>query len=162
MINKQRILIGSGIFILFIFAAFQLSKRSDIPVLTLSERGLKRVQELVPAHARFAKNSLTIGQGDYAHALMEAKELKRSLQERTEERSSLLYHFNLLRIAFLEMQLGNPQEELAGWTELLQAGEQDPREWALLLSCFQKEDLSLLDFIHARQKVLSNLSLSHS
>ncbi len=127
--------------------------------VALSERGLKRIQELAPAHVRFAKNSLMISKGDYAHALMEAKELKIKLQQKTEERSSLLYHFNLLRIAFLEMRLGNPQEEFAGWQELIQEGKRDPREWALLLSCFQKEDLSLLDFIQARLKVLSTFGL---
>lgn len=121
-------------------------------VLALSERGIKRIQELAPSHARFANNTLLIAQKEYAAALKEAKEFKAQLEQRKEERSTLLYQFNLLRIACLEMRLGHAKDEVESWRELMLEGERNPTSWTLLLRCFQKEDLSLLDFIDQRLK----------
>ncbi|MFI5333958.1 MAG: hypothetical protein ACHQT8_02180 [Chlamydiales bacterium] len=114
------------------------------------ERALKKVNELSPTFARFAANTLAIHKKEYPQALTEAKELKLKLQTSQEDRASLLYQFNLLRIAFLEMRLGNALSEGESWKELLKEKEEHPKEWALLQSCFQKEDLSLSDFIQSR------------
>ncbi len=116
----------------------------------LCERALKKVHELSPSFAHFATNTLSIHRKEYPQALSEAKELKQKLQKNEEDRSSLLYQFNLLRIAFLEMRLGNGPSERESWKELLNEREAHPKEWSLLQSCFQQEDLSLLDFIQSR------------
>ena len=114
------------------------------------ERALKKIKELSPTFARFAANTLSIHRKEYPLALVEAKELKLRLQKNQEDRASLLYQFNLLRIAFLEMELGNSLSEQECWKELLKEKEEHPKEWSLLQSCFQKEDLTLQDFIQSR------------
>jgi hypothetical protein len=127
-----------------------LDENQGAKALLLGEKGIKRIEELSPLYARFARNSLAIAKGEYSSALQEAKVFKEELKTQKEEKESLLYHFNLLRIAFLEMHLGNLENERSSWNELMKAGEENPYAWTTLQNCFQKESLSLTDLIQSR------------
>ena len=136
---------------------------------------LKRAEELTsPYYARFSRNTLVISQGKYTEALEEAKRLKSELEqddafwERRDKfirSGTILYAYNLVRIASLEGQLGSKEGELKAWEELVRnAGWKDrpinlktydPEAYALLAQNFTQGDISLLDFIEQRKKELT-------
>lgn len=136
---------------------------------------LKRIQTFSPYYTKFAKGSLMIGEGKLKEALEEAKNLKMQLEvdqsfwnDRSQiiRHGSLLYAYNLIRIATLEKELGCLKEELAAWEELKQnagwAGGQiasktyDPEAYHLIEQNFKKQDLSLLDYINHREKMITS------
>ena len=139
---------------------------------------LKRIEEFSPYYTKFARGSLMIAEGSLKEALEDAKNLKMQLevdQSFWEKRSqivrhgSLLYAYNLLRIATLEKELGSAHGELAAWKELKQNagwGEgqiatktYDPEAYHLIEQNFRKQDVSLLDYINHREDLLiSSLS----
>lgn len=156
-LHGKKVLYGFIFLFVVLFGAFHLLGRFISSKERIAqnekascERALKKVRELSPTFARFAANTLSIHRKEYPQALAEAKELKLKLQANQEDRASLLYQFNLLRIAFLQMHLGDKSAEQASWKEVLQEKEEHPQEWALLQGCFQKEDLTLQDLIHSR------------
>lgn len=136
---------------------------------------LKRSHELTsPYYSRFSRNTLLISQGKYNEALEEAKRLKSELElddafwERRDKfikSGTILYAYNLVRIAALEGQLGSKEGELQAWEELVRnAGWRDrpanlktydPEAYALLAQNFTQGDISLLDFIEQRKKELN-------
>lgn len=154
-------------------------------LLLSSEQGLaasfskatqKRLGAVSPYYTRFSNCSLLIGENQLEKALLDSKELKVSLDQDThfwETKSSLvkhggvLYGYNLLRIAFLEHVAGTPRGELdawidfkenAGWLEKAPPSHRyDPEAYELIAQNFQKNDVSLRDFIHYREAVLKNL-----
>ncbi len=81
---------------------------------------------IAPAYAEFADISFLISRKNY----QEAMERSVSLKEAIEERSSVLYGKNLVRIAFLQQQLENKAGETSAWNELEEAMLQGlvPRE----------------------------------
>jgi hypothetical protein len=120
-------------------------------------------------YSQFSKGSLLIGEGKVQEALEGAKSLKESMeqdlafwtsQDPLVRSGSLLYAFNLLRIAVLEREGGSPMGELLAWQELLKkAGwngvpadtpTYDAEAYAALLRHFQEQDVSLLDYIYNR------------
>jgi hypothetical protein len=135
---------------------------------------LKRTQELTsPYYSRFSRNTLVISQGKYAEALEEAKRLKKELEtddafwdgrDKFIRSGSILYAYNLVRIASLQRQLGSKEGELEAWEELVRnAGWKDrpvnlktydPEAYALLAQNFSQGDITLLDFIEQRKKEL--------
>lgn len=151
-------------------------------LLTSSEHGLaksyasaalKRTEFFSPYHTQFSKDSLLITEGKLSEALADAKGLKKSMQEDDafwENRSSvvrhgsLLYAYNLLRIAMLEKVTGSPEGELAAWEELkMNAGWEgfqpaskayDPEAYMLIQQNFQKQDVTLQDFIKYRENLI--------
>ncbi len=136
---------------------------------------LKRSQELTsPYYSRFSRNTLLISQGKYPEALEEAKKLKQELEKDDDfwagrdpfvRSGTVLYAYNLLRIASLESKLGSKEGELRAWEELMRnAGWKeapvnlktyDPEAYSLLAQNFTQGDISLLDFIEQRKKELS-------
>lgn len=132
---------------------------------------INRSHELLsPYYERFSRNTLTITQGKYAAALDEAKSLRADLEQddafwesrdKTVRSGSVLYAYNLLRIASLERQLGSKEGELLAWEELVgNAGWKespvnlktyDPDAYALLAENFKQGDISLLDYIEQRK-----------
>jgi len=148
-------------------------------LLSSSERGLansyasaalKRVGSFSPYYTQFANVSLMIAEGNLADALGEAKGLKKSMesddsfwerQSHVVRYGSLLYAYNLLRIAMLEKTAGSGEGELLAWKELKQnAGWQgadivsktyDPEAYVLIRENFQKQEISLLDYINHRE-----------
>lgn len=132
--------------------AQQLLERHDLKgAISLAERGFRRVGDLSPFYTRFARNAFLIEKGEYVKALEEARAFKVVLERRPETQASLLYLCNLLRITSLQMKLGNLNEEKMSWKALLEAGKAHPKAWGELLQSFQKEELSLLDFISQRE-----------
>lgn len=126
-----------------------------------------------PYYSRFSRNTLMISEGKYQEALAEAKQLKIDLEkddafwDRQDQKirsGSVLYAYNLVRIATLEGQLGSKEGELRAWDELVQnAGWKgaaprsktyDPEAYALLAQNFKQGDISLLDFIERRKSEL--------
>ncbi len=141
-----------------------------------AKAALVRSQDLTsPYYSRFARNTLIISQGKYLEALKEAKSLKQDLEKNDafwENRNpfalsgTVLYAYNLVRIASLERQLGSKEGELKAWEELVRnAGWKDqpvnlkaydPEAYALLAQNFTQGDISLLDYIEQRKKELSD------
>lgn len=140
-----------------------------------AKAALNRVGDLMsPYYERFSRNSLLITQGQFAPALEEAKRLKSELEnddafwERRDKivrSGTILYAYNLLRIASLERQLGSKEGELKAWEELVNnAGwngsprnvkTYDPQAYELLAQNFKQGDVSLLDYIEQRKKALA-------
>jgi hypothetical protein len=140
-----------------------------------AKAALIRSQDLTsPYYSRFSRNTLVISQGNYLEAIEEAKSLKIDLEKNDafwEGRDpfapsgTILYAYNLVRIASLERQLGSKEGELKAWDELVRnAGWKDqpsnmktydPEAYALLAQNFTQGDISLLDYIEQRKKELS-------
>ena len=138
---------------------------------------LKRTHDLTSSYySRFSNNTLSIASGNYGAALEEAKQLKNDLEkddtfwnnhDKSVKSGTVLYAYNLLRIASLERELGSIQGELAAWDEFLQnAGwnkqpknpqTHDPDAYSLVASNFQQGETSLLNFIEERKTVLEAL-----
>lgn len=134
----------------------------------------KRIGGLPPYYTQFSNCSLLIGEKKFEAALSESKALKLALEQDEafwETKSELirhggiLYGYNLLRIAFLEQLLGNKSGELAAWREFKkEAGwlESEPptkldlESSELISQNFQRNDVSLKDFIHYRETFLQN------
>jgi hypothetical protein len=152
-------------------------------LLINSEQGLaasfskatqKRIGGLSPYYTRFSNCSLLIGEKKFESALSESKALKLALDQDEafwETKSELvrhggiLYGYNLLRIAFLEQYLGNADGELAAWKEFKkEAGwlesesptKLDAQSFELISQNFQRNDVSLKDFIQYRETFLQN------
>lgn len=140
-----------------------------------AKAALGRAQDLTSSYySRFSRNTLMISQGKYLEALEEAKCLKIDLEsddafwesrDKFIRSGTILYAYNLVRIASLERQLGSKEGELKAWEELVQnAGWKglpaniktyDPEAYTLLEQNFTQGDISLLDYIEQRKKELS-------
>jgi len=153
-------------------------------LLSTSEHGLassyasanlSRIEGFSPYYTEFARGSIMIAKGSLKEALASAKTLRNSMEGDTAfwakkssvvGHGSLLYGYNLLRIAMLEGAAGSPDGELAAWHELkANAGwlgnkpdskTYDPEAYLLIQKNFQKQNTSLLDFIHHREEVLTS------
>lgn len=132
------------------------------------ERTLKRTGQ--PYYRDYAETSLKVSSGAYTEALREAKELKESLLRdesfwKNGKDDSSLFAFNLMRIATLCQELGDPQGELEAWQEMKRyAGwmEGAPADEKIgqagfkhLLSHFTVQETTLLDYIQAREEDIS-------
>ena len=148
--HRKKLLYGFAFVCVALIGGYCL--RGQKQVLPVTEQGLKRVENFSPHYSRFARNSFLIEKGEYAKALSEAQAFKAVLEQQMDDSSPLLYLCNLLRIASLQMQLGNRGEELASWKALKEAGKAHPQAWAVFLQSFQKWELSLLDFISVRER----------
>lgn len=143
---------------------------------TFSKAALKRVGDFSPHYAQFSECSLLIGEKKLQEALDRSKNLKQTLDQDHQfwtpkseliKHGQMLYGYNLLRIAFLEQALDNPLGELEAWKAFKQeAGwleseplptRADPNAYELISQNFQKNDVSLKDFIQYREQVLKEL-----
>lgn len=151
-------------------------------LLATSEKGLavsygkatlKRIGDISPYHQEFSRVSLLIAEEQLAEALERAKALKVKMENDHgfwEKKSDLvrygciLHAYNLLRIAMLEKAAGTPAGELAAWQELKKNagwdGETpasktyDPEAYRLIQENFQANEISLIDYIHEREKLV--------
>ena len=124
----------------------------------MASRTLKRSSDLAASYTQFGKTTLLIGKKDYKAALKESEDLKERLLSSEEERGSLLFGFNLLRIAFLHQKLGQREEELLAWKQLKHYAGWDGNEPALpkeafdkILSHYTESQVNLLDYIRYRE-----------
>ncbi len=140
-----------------------------------AKAALHRTHDLTsPYYERFSRNTLLISRGEFAPALEAAKQLKSDLEQddafwegrdKLIHSGTVLYAYNMVRIAALERQLGSKEGELKAWEELVRnAGWKDrpsnpktydPEAYALLAQNFTQGDVSLLDYIEQRKKELT-------
>lgn len=140
-----------------------------------SKATLKRVGGFSPYHTQFSNCSLLIGEKKFQEALAQSKQLKQSLDQDEKfwetksvliQHGNMLYGYNLLRIAFLEQVMGNVEGELKAWEEFKQrAGwvetatpytRSNTAAYQLINQNFQRNDVSLEDFIKYRESLLKN------
>ncbi len=140
--------------------------------LTFARAALKRIHGLVhPYYAQFSGVTLFIAQGKLKEALQATEQLK--VQMEKDERlwdkkdelmasGTILYAYNLLRLASLEREAGSREGEMRAWKELMEnagwAGKQpsnpktfDPKSYQALAQTIQQGDVTLLEFIKHRQ-----------
>ncbi|CAM0117946.1 hypothetical protein [Rhabdochlamydiaceae symbiont of Dictyostelium giganteum] len=132
----------------------------------------KRIALFPSYHAAFSSSSLLIGQKQFKEALSHTILLKETLDQDTtlwnqedREYADLLYAYNLLRICFLQKELGNPSLEKSAWQDFKKYMQWLPQDhsqrqihkgaYKLLMKNFEKEDLSLKDYILYREASLS-------
>lgn len=141
---------------------------------SFSKATQKRIGEFSPHYTQFSNCSLLVSEKKYDEALAQSITLKQTLDQDESfwktsseivKHGGVLYGYNLLRIAFLQQMVGNAPGELAAWKEFKrEAGwleseppkrPFDPESFQLIGQNFQKNDVSLKDFIQYREAVLS-------
>lgn len=101
----------------------------------------------------YTEASLLIGLGNYADALISAKQLKENLDSQGSDTNSVLYGFNLVRLALLYQQAGKSQEELKIWEDL-QNQSQTIKGLLTVAQAFQIGNASLSQYAEARKNNL--------
>lgn len=125
--------------------------------LVIANRSLNRVKEEVPFHAIYAETSLLIEQGEFQQALQNAVALKEEMGSsylKEQKGGSLLYVYNLLRIACLQQELKNRPGEKAAWEELESFLQTGNRLAHTLLDNFSEKQVNLTQYIAERKKAL--------
>lgn len=130
-------------------------------------------------YTHFAKTTLLIEKGEVEKALQEALSLKEEMlsdkifweSQKTPHFGSILFAFNLLRVAMLSKNLERQEDELVAWRELQQyakwdeEGEKnlpnlDKKAFDALLQHFTDQNLSIKDYIkHREAKLVAQLSI---
>ena len=147
-----------------------LQLHENEPAGKYAEKTLLRLKDSSPHYRQFALSSFAISQGKLKEALSSAIDLKKTMEEdlsfwqKPEEivkSGSLLFAFNLLRIAILENEAGSSQGELAAWEDfekhaLFASGPipvkmDDPQAYALIFQNFREQGTTLNDFIAYRK-----------
>lgn len=127
--------------------------------ISFALKSLGPIQQEAPFHAAYAANSLYIEKGAYQEALQRAVLLKEEMtkgcdlqkfKEEPRTGGSLLYAYNLVRIAFLQQKLANRPGEKAAWLEL---EDFVPNSHALFAN-FREKGVDLTDYIAERKKQL--------
>lgn len=113
----------------------------------VAQNVFKRVLEQTPQHTAFAEASILIAKGEYHEALKEAISLKDSIDE-----NSILFGFNLVRIASLYRQLEARDQELAALEELEYYLHTNEKSAAVLTECFSEGNVTLSDYIAERKQ----------
>lgn len=118
------------------------------------EDTFKRTQ---PDHLQLYQNytqaSMLIGQEQYANALQSAKQLQIDLDQLGKESNPVLYVYNLIRLAMLYQQMGQPEEELKAWEQL----QNQPQRLEAVLEAsqaYQIGNASLNQYIEERKSAL--------
>lgn len=142
-----------------------------VPFITAT---LKRTQsDKLPYYGDFGASSLLIAQGKYSEALQNSAALQQHMLTdiethagaRPDNFGDTLFALNLLRIALLHQQLGQTEAELTSWKKWKQyAGLGAPSEihptvapqaFHRLIQQLAIGNMSLLDYIHYREKFLA-------
>lgn len=112
-------------------------------------RALKRTQkENSPFYTSYAETTLLISEKKFEEALGQAKELQQLL--RTEQHTTKLFAFNLLRIASLQRQLGLSEQEQQTWKEWQALAQTNPTIAMPLQNHFTEGKMTLIDYIQTR------------
>ena len=117
----------------------------------------KRTQpDTLQLYQDYSRTSLLIGEGHYEVALTQAQQLRTTLDrlDKQKNENPLLYVYNLIRIAMLYQQTGQPKEELDAWDDLQ---GQILRLDAMLAAnrVFKIGESSLNQYIEERKKALN-------
>lgn len=133
-------------------------------------------------YTQFSKATLSIAEGDLDRALQEAFSLKEKMLsdknfwegQKTPHFGSILFAFNLLRIAILSQSLERGEDELIAWKELKDYARWsggsdktlvnlDREAFDILLQHFTDQNLSIKDYIKYREaKILAARKEHHS
>lgn len=114
----------------------------------------KRTQpEHLQLYQDYSQTSLLIGEGRYADAVTQAVQLKDKMDQLNASENSLLYVYNLIRLALLYQQTGKAQEELDTWGEL-QTQAQRLEAVLAVNQIFKIGQASLNQYIEARENTL--------
>lgn len=103
----------------------------------------------------YTQTSLLISEGRYAEALLQTQQLKSVLDPLNEGTNSILYVFNLIRLAMLYQQTGQPEQELKTWEEL----QNQPQRLEAVLAANQILKIgqaSLNEYIEERKTALKS------
>jgi hypothetical protein len=139
---------------------FDLGKTEE--GLGLARNSLKRVDGETPFHTAYAAQTLLIQQGNYSEALKGALELQEKMDvllDRTAWNAhslsggSLLYAYNLLRIASLQQELGNQAGEQAAWAELETYFEKNPLAAQVIRENFSESGIGLDHYLQKRRRL---------
>jgi hypothetical protein len=107
----------------------------------------------------FSEISLLVSEEKYEEALTASYNLKKTLSELTSEESSsykTLYDYNLIRIAFLEQEIGSTEKELLVWQEVEdRVYKEENISSQHVADNFNKNNISLLDYINERKDLIS-------
>lgn len=106
----------------------------------------QRVLKHTPEHTAFAEVSLLISKGKFQEALQQALALKGQLPH-----NSILYGFNLIRIASLYRALDLHEQEVVALEELEQYLKNGGETAQVLSDCFQEGNTTLTDYISQRK-----------
>lgn len=125
--------------------------------VVMANRALLRVKEEVPLHASYGKISLLIEQEKYQEALEGAVALKERMGTsylEKEQTGSLLFAYNLLRIAALQQKLKNKPGEKAALEELEAFLKTEHKSAKALIHTFSEDATNLSAYISERMKNL--------
>ncbi len=100
----------------------------------------------------YAATSLLIGNKQYPEALTRAQELNSRMSLETRRPQDTLYFFNLIRLAFLNQQLGFAREEKQLWENL--KNFQPQASSAEVFNLFKIGQATLNQYIEMRLKIL--------
>jgi len=132
-------------------------------------KNLERVKGDAPYFSDYGATTLLLSKGEYAQALREAQDLKERMvsdpdfqirEDSVVPVGSFLYAWNLIRIAFLQMQHQNYSGELDAWNSLEdflgwdEGISKHPRVSEMILRNFQEKDITLPDYIAYRKRML--------
>jgi hypothetical protein len=107
----------------------------------------KRVLKQSPEHTAFAEGSLQIAKGHLREALVHTVALKERM-----DKESILYGFNLVRLASLYRALSVHDQELAALEELEQYMQENQKRGSILAECFNEGGYTLSDYIEGRKQ----------
>jgi len=113
-----------------------------------AESVFQRVLKQTPEHTAFARGSLLIAKGELQEALLESVALKERLDDDT-----LLFGFNLVRIASLCRVLDSPNREYEALEALENYLSTHEKAATVLTECFHEEDVTLADYIQERKRL---------
>lgn len=121
---------------------------------SFTEASLNQIKTQIPFHHLFSKTSILIADGKYEAALGEALTLKNKIEtENVTKQYSVLFLFNLVRIASLERCLNQHQEEVKALESIrtwLRSECCTPEAKLALSNAFSESKLSFLDYIEHR------------
>lgn len=134
-----------------------------------AQKNLERVKGDAPYFSDYGSTTLLLSKGDWSQALHEAQDLKEKMiadpdfqirEDSVVPVGSFLYSWNLIRIAFLQMQHQNYSGELEAWNALEdflgwnEGVSKHPRVSEMILKNFQEKDITLPDYIAYRKRML--------
>ena len=124
-----------------------IKQGSEETAVEFGTAALDRTEELLNTlHQNYARTTLLIAGGELAEARKEATELQ---QKVIAGEYPTLHAFNLLRIAFLNDQIGSGQEAELAW-----AAVTDPKNAAVMepvIELFNENSLTITDFIQRKR-----------
>lgn len=106
-----------------------------------------RVLKQTPGHVAFAESSLLIAKNNFRDALIQSIALKESINE-----NSLLYGFNLVRIASLYRILNAHEQEVATLQDLEQYMRSNENAATILTESYKEGNITLADYIIERTR----------